>query len=70
MTTVWKLLKFTPTLFLQNLRESSGFNDQVTKGVISRNIESEFLIFSHCAGETYFSAKQSFVMKQSCSGRI
>ena len=54
MTTVWKLLKFTPTLFLQNLRESSGFNDQVTKGVISRNIESEFLIFPHCDGETYF----------------
>ena len=32
--------------------------------------ESEFLIFPHCAGETYFSAKQSFVMKQSCSGPI
>ena len=50
-TVVWKLQKFTFTLFWQKFRENNAFAKQVTKELISRKDfgESKFFIFSPCA---------------------
>ena len=49
--TVWKLWKFSLTLFYQiKIRESDDFTKEVTGDLISRNIffDREFLLFPHC----------------------
>ena len=50
--TMWKLRKFTFTLFWQKCRENNAFTKWITKELIWRKIF--FFIFPHCACDTVF----------------
>ena len=52
--TVWKLRKFTVTLFWQ-FRESNAFTKENTKELIWRMGDSKLFIFPHCVLKTHFS---------------
>ena len=56
--TVWKLRKFTLTLFWQKFRESNGFTNKITKYLVDLTkyffSESKFFIFPHCDAHTIF----------------
>jgi len=53
---VWKLRKFSLTLFLTKFRQSNGFAKEVTKELISRNIffgEREIMVFPYACVATH-----------------
>ena len=66
---MWKLRKFTLTLFWQNFRENNTFTEVVTKELISRFFfgESEFFVFPHCDETSMKMHVRCSVVLEACS---
>ena len=65
-STVWKLRKFSHTLFCQKFRDNNSFTREVTKELISRNIfsvsERDFPV-SQCGKNEKFSLTRKYFVK-------